>query len=71
MIEIVDAAYNNFSVFSFGLESDCNYGWKQFALSSGGGKEQLAKMKRGFDHSLGFWITGEKNILNDISMQVV
>lgn len=39
MIEIVDAAYNNFSVFSFGLESDCNYGWKQFALSSGGGKE--------------------------------
>lgn len=32
MIEIVDAAHNNFSVSSFVLESDCNYGWEQFAL---------------------------------------
>lgn len=55
MIEIADAAYNNFSVFSFGLERDCAIVSENNLLSRMViEKKNWLRIKSIFDHGLGF-----------------
>jgi len=59
MISIVDAAYNNFSVFSCVLESDYVIRDENGLLSRVvTEKNNWPRIKSVFDHGLGFYITG-------------